>query len=106
MGILTWVFRGLVFAALFAFALNNQHDVVVHGLFGRQWHAPLVIVLLATLMVGCLLGILAMMPSWWRRRTVAQRNKASPAAPADAAKSTPTPQVPDAVVLVRAEQST
>jgi lipopolysaccharide assembly protein A len=67
MRILTWLIRGLIFFTLFAFALNNQQDVVVRGFFGTEWRAPMVIVVLAAFAAGCALGVIAMVPGWWRR---------------------------------------
>ncbi|HSB98457.1 MAG TPA: DUF1049 domain-containing protein, partial [Burkholderiaceae bacterium] len=43
MRILTWLIRAFIFFTLFAFALNNQHDILVNWFFGAQWRAPLVI---------------------------------------------------------------
>ncbi|MBI3156638.1 MAG: LapA family protein, partial [Burkholderiales bacterium] len=73
MRILSWLLRALVFFTLFAFALNNQDPVVVHWFFGIDWQAPLVIVVLLAFGAGCALGVLAMLPPWWRaRRQAAQ----------------------------------
>jgi lipopolysaccharide assembly protein A len=74
MRILTWLIRGLIFFTLFAFALNNQQDVVLHGFFGTEWRAPMVIVVLAAFAAGCALGVIAMVPGWWRRH----RREAAP----------------------------
>ncbi len=68
-----WLFRAFVFFALFAFALNNQQDVAVHWFFGVVWHAPMVIVVLAAFAAGCSVGVLAMVPAWWKHRRVARR---------------------------------
>ncbi|MCB1982149.1 MAG: LapA family protein [Rhodoferax sp.] len=68
MRILSWLLRAFVFFTLFAFALNNQEPVVVHGFFGLDWHAPLVIVVLLAFGAGSALGVLAMLPPWWRAR--------------------------------------
>ena len=68
MRIVAWLVRGLLFLALFAFALNNQQPVAVYGFFGLQWQTPLVIVVLLAFALGALLGVLAMVPSWWRAR--------------------------------------
>ena len=65
-----WVF---LFFTLFAFALNNEQEVTLHWFFGYQWRAPLVIVVLAALTAGATLGVLAMVPAWWRHRAVARR---------------------------------
>jgi len=81
MRILTWLIRGFIFFTLFAFALNNQHDTVVHWFFGAQWRAPLVIVVLAAFGAGLALGVLAMVPRWWRNRRLSQRQARTPPAP-------------------------
>ena len=73
-----WLLRAFVFFALFAFALNNQQTVVVHWFFGIDWTAPLVIVVLIAFGVGCAVGVLAMVPSWWRQRRVARQALSSP----------------------------
>jgi lipopolysaccharide assembly protein A len=77
MRLLVWFFRALVLLLLFAFALNNRHEATVHGFFGTEWHSPLVIVILAAFAAGCALGVLAMMPTWWRRQRIAERKAAS-----------------------------
>jgi lipopolysaccharide assembly protein A len=72
MRIVLWLVRALIFFTLFAFALNNQHEVDLHWFFGYQWHGPMVFVVLAVFTLGCVLGGLAMTPSWWRHRRVAR----------------------------------
>jgi uncharacterized integral membrane protein len=89
MRLLVWVLRAFLFFTLFAFALNNEHEVTLHWFFGYQWRAPLVIVVLAMLTAGAALGVLAMVPSWWRHRSVAKRH-APPPGPAAPATETPT----------------
>ena len=78
MRFLVWAFRALIFFTLFAFALNNQQSASVRWFFGVEWHAPMVIVVLVVFAAGCALGVLAMVPSWWRHRREARR--LSPAA--------------------------
>jgi len=68
MKIITWLVRAAVFLALFAFALNNLHEVELNGWFGTAWRAPMILVVLGALALGCLCGALAMLPSWWRQR--------------------------------------
>ena len=72
MRILVWLFRGFVFFALFAFALNNQQEVAVRWFFGFEWRSPMVIVVLVAFAFGCAFGVLAMVPAWWRHRRVAR----------------------------------
>jgi lipopolysaccharide assembly protein A len=76
MQIFNWLFRALVFLALFAFALNNRHEATVQWFFGRQWHAPMVIVVLAAFAIGCAVGVFAMVPTWWKQRRVAREKRA------------------------------
>ena len=84
MRLLVWALRFVVFLALFALALNNQHAVTLHSFFGIEWHTRMIYVVLAAFVAGCAIGVLAMVPRWWRGRP-----KAAPAAPA-----TPTSQHP------------
>ena len=65
---LAWLLKAAIFFSLFAFALNNQQDVVVHFFFGTTWTAPLVLVVLAAFAAGLVIGALAMVPRWWRHR--------------------------------------
>ena len=79
MRLLVWALRFVVFLALFALALNNQHAVTLHSFFGIEWHTRMIYVVLAAFIAGCAIGVLAMMPRWWRGR-----RRATPAAPAAA----------------------
>ena len=78
---LVWALRAFIFFTLFAFALNNEQQAVVHGFFGTQWRAPMVIIVLAAFGAGAALGVLAMVPGWWRHRRVARRLAPPPDAP-------------------------
>jgi len=69
---LNWLWRGLLFFVLFAFALNNQHTVSLKWSLGYQWQAPMVFIVLAAFALGCAAGVLAMVPSWWRQRREAR----------------------------------
>jgi uncharacterized integral membrane protein len=82
MRVLIWLLRAFIFFALFAFALNNQQMVIVHWFFGIDWSAPLVIVVLIAFGTGCAVGVLGMLPMWWRQRRVARQTPASPEASA------------------------
>lgn len=72
---LNWLWRGLLFFVLFAFALNNQHAVELKWFLGYSWHAPMVFVVLAVFALGCITGVLAMLPSWWRHRRDARNRQ-------------------------------
>ena len=68
MRILVWLFRAAIFFSLFAFALNNQDVASVKWFFGHEWRAPMVFIVLIAFVFGCVFGVLAMVPSWWRHR--------------------------------------
>jgi uncharacterized integral membrane protein len=81
MRLLAWALRIFVFFALFAFALNNQQETVVHWFFGFEWHAPMVIIVLTAFAGGCALGVVAMVPAWWRHKRATQRQAPAVAVP-------------------------
>jgi uncharacterized integral membrane protein len=82
--LLVWLFRAFIFFSLFAFSLNNQQAAAVNWFFGYAWQAPMVIIVLVAFAAGTVFGVLAMTPSWWRHRRLAQRlsepSSTSPAA--------------------------
>lgn len=82
-GLLKWLIKAFVFFTLFAFSLNNGHDVTLNFFFGHYWKGPLVLVVLATFVVGIAVGVLGMAPRWWRMRRAARR-RADVAAPSAA----------------------
>ena len=87
-GLLQWTLKAAIFFTLFAFALNNQHDVTVHFFFGQQWLAPQVLVLLAVFVLGLTLGVLLMVPKWWREHRQVQRARSAPPIPDKPASKT------------------
>jgi uncharacterized integral membrane protein len=98
--ILQWLLKAAIFFTLFAFALNNQADVTVRFFFGYQWTAPLVLVVLITFAAGLLLGVLGMVPRWWRQRRAAaharklSETSAQPAPPSAPAADAATSSLP------------
>ncbi len=82
-----WLFKAALFFTLFAFSLNNQQVVSVNFFFGTLWQAPLVLVVLVAFAAGLALGVLMMVPRWWRSRKHARQAKA--AQPAAEAAATP-----------------
>jgi lipopolysaccharide assembly protein A len=75
--LLKWVLKAAIFFTLFAFALNNQQDTTVHFFFGTQWRAPQVLVILTTFAVGVAVGVLGMVPRWWKQRRAAKHTASS-----------------------------
>lgn len=88
---LNWLWRSLLFLLLFAFALNNQHEVVLKWFMGYQWQAPMVFIVLAAFGLGCVTGVLAMVPSWWRQRREARQRQWLMPVPVEAASPAASP---------------
>jgi lipopolysaccharide assembly protein A len=94
MRLVSWLARAFIFFTLFAFALNNQHTVIVHWFFGVQWHTPMVIVVLVAFGAGCAVGVVAMLPGLLSRRRkigTPPPPAPAPAAPASVATSSMLP---------------
>ncbi|MEY3887212.1 MAG: hypothetical protein RL650_1304 [Pseudomonadota bacterium] len=70
--LLQWTLNAAVFFTLFAFALNNQHEAKVYFFFGTQWRSPMVLIVLIAFALGMVVGVLGMVPRWWRQRQAAQ----------------------------------
>ena len=84
-----WLLGCLAFFTVFAFALNNRNLVTVHWFFGYESQIQLVLLVLLTVMIGVLLGALAVLPLWWRQYRMGRAQPitlagSSTAAPAEA----------------------
>jgi len=88
-----WILKAAIFFTLFAFALNNQGDVTVRFFFGTQWTAPVVLVVLITFSAGLLVGVLGMVPRWWRQRRAALASRVTN--PSQSKTNTTTPSNAD-----------
>ena len=69
MRLISWLFRIMLFLAALGFALSNT-GITELRFFGVDvaWRAPLVIFLLAFFAAGALLGLLGVVPTWFRMR--------------------------------------
>lgn len=92
MWLLKWILKAAIFFTLFAFALNNQQDTTVHFFFGTQWRAPQVLVVLIVFTIGVAVGVLGMVPRWWKNRRGAAPAIHSTLTPADAPSAQVTQQ--------------
>lgn len=82
--LLQWMLKAAIFFTLFAFALNNQHEAEVNFFFGTHWQAPMVLLVLAAFALGVLVGVLGMVPRWWRQRQLARASTDADVPPASA----------------------
>ena len=71
--LLQWVLKAIIFFTLFAFALNNQQETRVHFFFGTFWQASTILVVLTAFALGVSMGVLGMVPRWWRQRQAARQ---------------------------------
>jgi uncharacterized integral membrane protein len=73
---LIWVALWIaIFFLLAGFALQNIDEVTVKYAFLFQWQLPLVAVIFVAMVIGALLGVLAMLKPWFRLRRQIQRLK-------------------------------
>jgi putative membrane protein len=99
---LTWLLKAAIFFTLFAFALNNQQEVAVNFFFGTFWKAPLVLVVLTAFGIGLALGVLLMMPRWWKKRTSPSTpSKPQPISAFSDRSSTPAQEPPEGTGIPR-----
>ena len=77
--LLQWTLNAAVFFTLFAFALNNQHEAKVYFFFGTQWRSPMVLIVLTAFALGLMVGVLGMVPRWWRQKQAAKSMRANTA---------------------------
>ncbi len=89
---LLWLLKAAIFFTLFAFALNNRQVVSVNFFFGTVWQAPLVIVVLCTFACGLALGVLMMIPRWWKNRSAKQSQPVAASTFNDAGQVASAPQ--------------
>ena len=68
MRILTWAILVALFVVLLAFAAKNTDPVTLRFYFALDWQAPLIALLLAFFVGGVVLGLLAMLGTWYAQR--------------------------------------
>ena len=81
MWLLQWTLKAAIFFTLFAFALNNQEDILVHFFFGAAWRAPLIVVVLSIFVFGVAVGVMGMLPRWLKLRRLAKSTSTTPTEP-------------------------
>jgi lipopolysaccharide assembly protein A len=73
---LYWIILLPLFFLLVAFALRNSDPVTVRFFLGREWRAPLSLILLVFTCAGILLGLVGAFPALYRqRRELIQQRK-------------------------------
>ena len=95
--------KAAIFFLLFAFAIGNRHEAVLYFLPGQAITVPMVVIVLACFTLGVCLGILVMVPRWWRSRRAAQQAEqhAAAAAAVDEAQLLPHTPAPHPAELAR-----
>ena len=101
---LQWILKAVVFFTLFAFALNNLQETRVNFFFGTFWQAPTVVMVLVAFALGLVVGVLGMVPRWWRQRRAARAvNPGFTAPPAPGPTVPAVPAVPAAASVLQDE---
>jgi len=86
---LLWFLRGILFVILLGLAIKNSGDVELRFFFDSSWQTPLSLALLGALVLGIVLGLLALLPRLIRqrrnlsalKRELAEREKSPPPPP-------------------------
>lgn len=65
---LAWLVRGLLFLLLLVLVTKNMEPVTLRFFLGQSWEMPLMLALLAFLLLGVVLGVLACSGRWFRQR--------------------------------------
>ncbi|MHB1358083.1 MAG: lipopolysaccharide assembly protein LapA domain-containing protein [Rhodocyclaceae bacterium] len=74
---LLWFLRGILFVILLGLAIKNSGDVELRFFFDASWQTPLSLALLGALVLGVVLGLLALLPQLIRqRRTIGAQERA------------------------------
>lgn len=91
-----------LFIVFFAFALKNTDEVVLRLFWNAEAKAPLILLLLGFLLVGVVIGVLAMTGTLMRYRRELARSKSEleqhRKAAADSAAAREQPPAPDTLI--------
>jgi uncharacterized integral membrane protein len=49
----------------------------VYFFFGTQWRSPMVLIVLTAFALGLVVGVLGMVPRWWRQKQAAKSVQAN-----------------------------
>lgn len=70
---LNWLWRIMLFILLIGFTLKNDQPVTLQYFLGLEWHASLVVVVLAFFAVGAAVGVLSMLSIVLKQRRLISR---------------------------------
>jgi putative membrane protein len=83
MKLISKILAAIIMIVIFGFAIENMQEVVLHFFFGQEIRWPLALVLFGVFLLGAVLGVIAMTPSFFRhsrdlskhRKTIAAMQK-------------------------------
>ena len=87
----------VLFVLFYAFALKNTQEVDLHFFLNYELRGPLVLMLLAFIVAGAALGILAVTPTVFRHRRETTKHKTTIHALQSVARTGPSAPAPDSV---------
>lgn len=70
----------LVVIVIFGFALKNMQEVVLHFFLGYEIRGPLALILFGVFLIGAVLGVFAMTPTFFRHSRDLSKHKKTIAA--------------------------
>jgi lipopolysaccharide assembly protein A len=76
MKLISKILAAIIMIVIFGFAIENMQEVVLHFFFGYEIRWPLALVLFGVFLLGAVLGVIAMTPSFFRHsRTLSKHRK-------------------------------
>ena len=75
------LFKAAILFLLIAFAMGNRDEVALHFMPGHVVTMPMMAVVLGSFALGVFLGILVMVPRWWRLRRDVRKAQTQMAVP-------------------------
>ena len=80
MKLISKIVAAIVMIVIFGFALKNMHEVVLHFFLGYEIRGPLALLLFGVFLLGAVLGVCAMTPSFFRHSRDLSKHKKTIAA--------------------------
>jgi putative membrane protein len=75
MKLISRIFATIIIVIIFGFALKNMQEVDLHFFLGYEIRGPLALVLFGVFLIGSVMGVLAMTPTFFRHRRALSKHK-------------------------------
>lgn len=80
MKLISKILAAIIMIVIFGFAIENMQEVVLHFFFSYEIRWPLALVLFGVFLLGAVLGVIAMTPSFFRHSRALSKHRKTIAA--------------------------